>query len=372
MNTEIENISSIYKDFFLKLNISLDLSQIAIIDEICKIHQDVIYYNKKQNSKFFWLAGRAKLPKGIYLYGEVGRGKSILINSLFELIPIKKKLYIHYHNFMSQIHKELKFYRSQQEDSKTDYVAIIAKKLTQNYQFIYIDELEIKDITDAMLIGRLFEAIFKYDCIIAITSNRHPDELYKDGLQRDLFIGFIDLIKKNLQVLHLGANQDYRLLKASGFSKTYFAPLNDDNREAMKKYFEQLTEGKSTEKKEIIVNKRSIICNKTYKNICWFEFDELLKEALGSADYEAISLNFKIIFLSNIPKLVAEDREEARRFITLVDHLYINKNILICSAEVEPDLLYEHGKNMFEFKRTISRLQEMQSEDYLKGNLCKK
>jgi cell division protein ZapE len=221
-----------------------------------------------------------------------------------------------------------------------------------------------------MLVGKLFRELFARNIMIITSSNRKPDDLYLNGLQRDSFLEFITLIKDQLEIFELKSGKDYRLEKITAFKKTFFTPLGKDANNFIKQSFSNLANGNNPISCKITVNQRDIICNNTYKDLALFDFSELFQVPLGSADYIALCENFNIIILSNIPILSLAERNEARRFIEFIDILYERKTILICTSEGEPQSIYSSGDGKFEFERTISRLIEMQSEDYIKRRLC--
>jgi len=302
----------------------------------------------------------------------VGTGKTMLLGAFFKNVNLTKKRKISFHNFMIEIHKQLYNLRQTENNrhNREDYLETIADSLVSKYRLLYIDELEIQDITDAMIVGKLFRELFERNIMIIITSNRKPNDLYLNGLQRDSFLEFIDLINDKLEIFELKSGKDYRLEKITSFKQTFFSPLGKGADNFVKQSFSLLSAGNNPSEIKIAVNQRDIICKNTFKDIALFNFSELFQVPLGSADYMALCNHFNIIILSNIPKLGKSERNEARRFIDFIDILYENKTILICTSEAETHSIYNSGDGKFEFERTISRLIEMQSDEYLRRKLC--
>lgn len=352
-------IISIYKEYFTKIYIKLDSAQENIMKEIYKMHELIVKYKKERSSSIKKLFSRPRVPKGMYLWGGVGRGKSMIMEAFFLKVPLIKKKKIHFHNFMTDVHSYLKNKRSD-KDNKEDYLQEIARNLAEDYRLLFIDELQITDIADAMIVGKLFRELFNNNIMIVTTSNRKPDDLYHNGLQRESFLGFIELIKNNLEVIEIKSEKDYRMEKIHSMNSTYFIR----NNKKLDEIFQELIGGDKFKEKILEVKKRKIVCKKTYKHIAYFSFKELCSEALGAEDYKKICDNFNVILLKDLPILKPEDRNEAKRFVTLIDTIYDNKVILIISAETEVNSIYKTGDGSFEFERTISRLIEMQSDSY--------
>jgi cell division protein ZapE len=223
----------------------------------------------------------------------------------------------------------------------------------------------VNNIVDAMIVGRLFKVLVEKGVFLVFTSNRAPQELFKDGLQRERFLPFIELIETRLFIYHLNSFQDYRLSKVPSLDKFYFHPLNEEAKLGLKQVIEMITGGKNLRAKNIFINKdRSLRVDRSYGRVAIFTFNELCQQPLGAMDYIAIAKNFDTLVIENVPKLNADNHNEALRFITLIDCLYEHSTRLILSAEVEVEKLYEGARNRFEFDRTISRLKEMQSIEY--------
>ncbi len=308
--------------------------------------------------------------QGIYLYGGVGRGKTFLMDLFFKTAQVKDKTRLHFHDFMLKTHDALHDRRRGRKTMhyhKTDILADYAAELAENSRLICFDELYVRDIADAMILGRLFTALFAQGVTVVFTSNFPPDDLYKDGLQRGLFLPFIALLKERLEILHLSSERDYRLNRA--FKEgTWFAPLSPVAQEKMHTVFAALTDGKPKEKRVIKIKSREMAVNDCAGRVAWFTFAELCEQPRGAADYLMLAQHFDAVLLADVPQLTDKKRNETRRFMTLIDTLYEKGVRLAVSAETGIDGLYNGTENAFEFQRTQSRLIEMQSESYWQEN----
>ena len=280
--------------------------------------------------------------QGLYLYGEVGRGKSLLVDLYFKYSKIKKKQRLHFHSFMQEVHRQLRLFKD-----KRDPILLIGKGWGQRVKLLFLDELHIHDIGNAMILSRLFTSLLANKVFVVITSNYHPDELYEDGLQRENFLPTIELIKKKMQIIKIGGEIDYRLTDQS-LSQYY---INDKLK--LEKIFLEKSKGKFVVSRELQVNGRILYLKKTVDHIAWCTFSELCLTPLGAADYQVLVKYFSIIFISEIPCIT--DINAMKRFIILIDELYENKIQLFCSAALSPEKLCLHP----EFKRIASRLIEM-------------
>ncbi|MFZ2029844.1 MAG: cell division protein ZapE [Vitreimonas sp.] len=309
-----------------------------------------------------WL-GKGATPRGLYLYGPVGRGKSMLMDVFFENAPVRKKRRVHFHEFMLARHAFMRRARENGE-GHDQLIAQAAKEVSDEARLLCFDELQVTDIADAMILGRLFERLFEEGVVIVATSNRPPDELYKNGINRQLFEPFIALIKSKLDLVQIAGPRDFRLEHLMA-APVYYAPLGPATDEAMNRAWSRLTHGAAPQACTLDVNGRDLKVEREAAGVARFSFEELCARPLGAADYLEIAEYFHTVLLENIPKLTPANREEAARFRTLIDALYEAKVKLVASADAQPADLYPAGDQSFEFERTASRLMEMRSEAYL-------
>jgi cell division protein ZapE len=337
--------------------LSLDKAQIKTVEILDQLSNSL---SKRLKNKYILNFKKShKITKGIYLWGGVGSGKSMLMDKFFESSVLKNKTRVHFHSFMQQTHKSL--YDLRKVGTKNPIDKII-KDITKKTDLLCFDELQITDITDAMLVGRLFEGLISSNVTIVITSNRIPDSLYKDGLNRNLFLPFISLIKDSLIVHKLDTNTDYRQIKLST-EVLYYSPITKESLSKINKLWNDITNGKSV-KLKIEVNDRDFIFDKFKNGAARANFNDLCGVPLGPADYLCFAEILNLIIIENIPILSPSKANEAKRFITLIDTLYEARVRLICSAADIPKNLYPKGMNSFEFERTASRLIEMQSDEW--------
>lgn len=331
-----------------------DAAQEAVLPEFDRIREALLNPVKKG---LFRKAPEP--PKGLYLWGGVGRGKSMLmdffVNNL-DGIPARR---VHFHAFMQEIHSAMHEARKTGVD---DAIAPVAKAVSDSVRLLAFDEMQITDITDAMIVGRLFEALFADGVVVITTSNRIPDDLYKHGLNRDLFVPFIGLIKDRMTVHELVSPTDYRQDRLSG-SPAYFTPHNAESRAAMDAVWHDLAGGDAGPL-NLRVKGRDVVLPMFRNGIARTKFHALCGQPLGPADFLAVADAVKVLLLDDIPALGRSNFNEAKRFVTLIDALYEANVRLICSAAAEPEMLYLEGEGTFEFERTASRLREMQSEDW--------
>lgn len=325
----------------------------------------------------FGLARRpTEPPQGLYIYGGVGRGKSMLMDIFFRVAPVAQKRRVHFHAFMQEVHARLKVGRERgggtapagrvtlRQRVEQDVLGEVARQFAREAWLLCFDEFQVQDIADAMILGRLFQAFFEAGVIIVATSNRPPKDLYKDGLQRDLFLPFIDLIERKLDVLQLDSGTDYRL-ETMRMMNVYLVPGDESTDARLEAYFRRLTHGADVGPDAIMVHGRKVEIPKASDDIAFTSFPLLCQQPLGPADYLAIAARYDVLFLARIPRMTPSQRNEAKRFVTLIDALYEHKVKLICSAETGPGDLYPKGDGSFEFERTVSRLTEMQTAAYL-------
>ncbi|WP_333873868.1 cell division protein ZapE [Methylobacter sp.] len=300
--------------------------------------------------------------QSLYIFGDVGRGKSMLMDLFYEACPIRQKRRVHFHAFMLEVHAFVHQWRRQ---NNTDAISALAKHIRTSERLLCFDEFHVSDIADAMILVRLFRKLFELGIVVVITSNCHPNELYHAGLQRELFLPFVGLLQEKATVIELVADQDYRLSHLHALKTTYYYPLDQQSTEFIRQSYNELTHFAPLKPGVVEVLGRKVSLSAVYGNVALTSFEELCMHALGPADYLEIGNRFDILILSDIPKLTKEKCNEAKRFVTLIDALYEHKVKLICTAEVAAQELYTVGEGSFEFERTVSRLIDMQSENYL-------
>ena len=325
----------------------------------------------RKTSSLGWLFARKRntgsAPKGLYIWGDVGRGKSMLMDLFHNTLPVKRKRRVHFHEFMSDVHERIHDWRKQRKAGKVkgdDPIVPVADALAEEAWVLSFDEFQVTDIADAMILGRLFERLYSHNVVVVATSNVPPDELYRDGLNRALFLPFIAMLKEHMTVCELAAEMDYRLEKLEG-APTYYTPLGEESDAAVQAVWDRLTAGAHGTAETLHVKGRTITVNHAAQGIARFTFQELCENPLGAADFLKIAHSYHTVVLEGIPRLRPDKRNEARRFVWLIDALYDNAVKLVASADAEPDELYPAGDTAFEFQRTASRLIEMRSHDYL-------
>lgn len=313
-------------------------------------------------SKKLWFK-KQELPKGLYFWGGVGRGKTMMMDLFFEMIPVPAKRRVHFNIFMLDVQKSLKELRDQGKGR--DPLPIVAADIAKDCTLLCFDEFQVYDIADAMILAGLFDALFKEGVTVVATSNVAPENLYKGGLQRARFLPFIDILKSRMNIVHLDNNVDYRqqALRDDG---VYFWPAFQGGSEKMAALFHKLTAPQEGKPEILPINKtRQLPVDMAADGCAWVTFYELCEKPRAAADYKKLAESYHTIFLDHVPRMGYDRRNEAKRFILLIDTLYDNGNRLIISAATTPDKLYTEGDHAFEFERTISRLLEMQGEAYL-------
>jgi cell division protein ZapE len=307
----------------------------------------------------------AEGPRGIYIWGGVGRGKSMLMDLFFAKAMVEKRRRVHFHEFMQESHDCIHRWRQNNQVSKTsEPIRPLARTIAGEARLLCFDEFQVHDIADAMILGRLFYALFELNVVVVATSNRPPDDLYKGGLQRELFLPSIGLIKQKLDVVSLDGPTDYRLERL-GRIPVYHTPDGPEARSALAEAFRRLTLGVPPQPEQITIKGRIVPVPRAAEGVAWFLFPDLCDQPLGAGDYLAIARRYHTVVLEGIPCMGPVARDQAKRFVTLIDALYERKVNLVCSAAAPPQDLYPAGDGSFEFQRTASRLMEMQTSDYL-------
>jgi len=325
-----------------------------------KLHHLAQALTEKRGFLFF---RRPQAPKGLYIWGDVGRGKTLLMDLFFTEATVAKKRRAHFNSFMVDVHARI--HAERQQPGSSDPIPVIAQAIARDARLLCFDEFQVTDVADAMILGRLFDRLFAEGVVIVATSNTPPDRLYEGGLNRQLFLPFIEEIKQRLGVVELNGPTDYRLQRLSGL-KVYLTPLGREADAAMDAAWQRLTDTKRGKPASLTVLGRAVPVPQAARGVARFDFADLCAKPLAAADFLAVAREFHTILLDHIPALSPDMRNEARRFTLLIDTLYDEGVKLICSAAAAPEALYPDGDGAESFRRTASRLAEMQSDDYLR------
>lgn len=345
-----------------------DPAQALAVEKLQSLHKALMEYEPRSGpvgwkERFGLERRREDPPQGIYFYGGVGRGKSMMMDMFFEDAPVKRKRRVHFHAFMQQVHIRLNEYRKF-KGREADPIPPVAEQIAAEGTLLCFDEFQVTDIADAMILSRLFEVLFDNGVVVVSTSNRPPCDLYKDGLQRDAFLPFIDLIEDKMDVLQLDGKTDYRLEHMRQLD-VYLYPDNAEARAKLESAFDKLTHGARPHAATIPVQGRDIAVPKAAQGVALVQFRDVCDRPLGPADYLELARRFHTLIIPGIPQMGPDNKDQARRFVTLIDAMYEGHVKLICSADVGPMELYQKGEGSFEFERTASRLVEMQSASYM-------
>lgn len=346
-----------------------DPAQELLAEKLQSLHRALNGYQPSSGhagwkARFGVTRRRVEPPQGLYIFGGVGGGKSMLMDLFFDTVAVERKRRVHFHQFLQEVQNRFNEFGKSKSKDKGDPIPPVAKDLAEEAWLLCFDELQVANIKDAMILGRLFEELLNRDVVIVATSNRPPHDLYKDGLQRDRFMPFIELISEKLDVLQLGSATDYRLERMRGM-EVYHQPVDQESKAALDRYFAELTDGRAVTADQITVKGRVIEIPAAAAGVGRTSFNDLCAKPLGPADYLEIAERYHTLLIDGIPRMEEDLKSEAMRFITLIDALYENKVNLICTADAPPHELYVKGEGAFEFERLVSRLIEMQSEDYL-------
>lgn len=341
--------------------IEADPAQAAVVARLEELARALRRWRRKRHGFAALLSRSEPAPRGLYIFGSVGRGKTMLMDLFFETTTYRYKRRAHFHEFMAEVHDRIA------EARKThpgDPIPQVAAAIAGKTAVLCFDEMHITDIADAMIVGRLFKALFEEQVVVVTTSNVHPRDLYKNGLNRPLFTPFIELIQHHMDVVELLAAKDFRLEKLAG-KPLYFTPADERAKAEMDRIWAELTGGQAGAPLALTVKGRKLMVPQAAMGVARISFAELCEQPLGTLDYLALVHQFHTVLIEAVPVMAAGQRDVARRFVNLIDTFYDSRTGLVVSAAAEPDGLYPAGDVHFLFERTVSRLIEMRSEAYL-------
>ena len=352
------NVREYYQQALGERGFSADQAQEAAIDRLQQFYDDWVIYKQARSSPLRKLFRRPDIPRGVYMWGGVGRGKSFLMDAFYATVPLKRKGRLHFHEFMRGVHRQL-----DEVNGRQDPLDEVARRISKRYRLICFDEFHVSDVADAMILYRLLLKLFENGTSFVMTSNYEPSTLYPDGLHRDRILPAIKLIQERLDVVNVDTGVDYRR-RALEQVKMYLTPLNTKTREALQEAFDRLADT-APQKPVLTVEHRQLKAVALAGSVVWFDFDTMCGGPRSQNDYLELASRFQTVILSDVPRMDARQASEARRFTWLVDVFYDHKVKLLISAECEPEALYTEGPMSNEFHRTVSRLLEMQSREYL-------
>jgi cell division protein ZapE len=350
------DVVALYEQSLGKRGFVADPSQRRAVDRLQQLYEEWTEYKARRSNAVKRLLVKPPIPKGVYLWGPVGRGKSFLMDAFYLCVPLVRKRRVHFHHFMREIHRELDELKGTE-----DPIAEAAARTARRYRLVCFDEFHVSDIADAMILGRFLEQALDRGVEFVMTSNYHPDQLYPNGLQRDRFLPAIELLKERLDVVAVDNGTDYRRLKMEKL-KVYYI----DDEDALEAVFSRLKDVEE-EKQPLDVEGRTIPYRKRAGGLVWFDFQALCGGPRSYTDYVDLARRFHTVMLSGVPKMSPKNADAARRFTWLVDVFYDDRVKLVVSSEALPEALFPEGENSAEFQRTASRLHEMQSVEYLKS-----
>jgi cell division protein ZapE len=354
------NVLEYYHHALQERGYECDEAQLTAIDRLQVYFDEWIDFKKARSSSLKKIFRRPDVPRGVYLWGGVGRGKSFLMDAFFLTVPVRRKTRLHFHEFMRGVHHELGEVRGQQ-----DPLDEVARRIAKRYRLICFDEFHVSDVADAMILYRLLLKLFEYGTSFVMTSNYEPSTLYPDGLHRDRILPAIKLIQERMDILNVDVGVDYRR-RALEQVRMYLSPITSETNEQLQDDFDRLSDTAPL-KPILCVENRELKAVALAGNIVWFDFTTLCGGPRSQNDYLDLASRFHTVILSDVPRMSARHASEARRFTWLIDVFYDHKVKLIISAECEADELYTEGPMSNEFHRTVSRITEMQSREYLEA-----
>lgn len=353
-----QDVVSLYQQHLGKRGFVADGSQRRAVERLQQLYEEWTAYKARRDTALKRLIIKPPLPKGAYLWGAVGRGKSFLIDSFYLCVPLARKRRVHFHHFMREIHRDLDELKGSE-----DPIAAVAARTARRYRLICFDEFHVSDIADAMILGRFLEQVMARGVVFCMTSNYPPDGLYPNGLQRERFLPAIELLKEKLDVIHVDNGTDYRRLKLERLKVYHAGP---GSQSGMENIFHELKDVEE-ELQPLDVEGRTIGYRKRAGGLVWFDFEALCGGPRSYADYVDLARRFHTVMLSGVPRMSPKNADAARRFTWLVDVFYDDRVKMVIAAEAEPEQLFPEGEHCAEFQRTASRLHEMQSTDYLQS-----
>jgi cell division protein ZapE len=337
---------------------TLDHAQMAALDRLQELADELAAFKAARRSKLKRLFAAPDVPRGVYLWGGVGRGKSLLMDAFYATVAIGRKTRVHFHAFMRDVHQALRSLKDE-----VDPLAAVAARIAQRHRLVCFDEFHVNDIADAMILGRLLRGLLDNGVVLVTTSNYAPDDLWPQGLLRERFLPAIALIKQRLDVVEVDAGVDYRL-RALEHVDAYHVPAGSAADEALASAYEAMRGGPD-ESTHLTIEGRTLVARRRAGSVVWFDFSALCDGPRSQRDYLELARRFAVLLLSDIPRMGVEMADQARRFTWLVDILYDHRVKLVASAAVPADALYPEGPNAREFPRTVSRLAEMRTRDYM-------
>jgi cell division protein ZapE len=355
------NVREYYEKALDERGYQPDVAQLAAVERLQRYYDDWIDFKQARSSALKKIFRRPDVPRGVYLWGGVGRGKSFLMDAFYLTVPVRRKTRIHFHEFIRGVHREL-----EQVKGQTDPLDVVAARIAKRYRLICFDEFHVSDVADAMILYRLLFRLFELGTSFVMTSNYEPSTLYPDGLHRDRILPAIALIEERMDILNVDTGVDYRR-RTLAQVRTYLTPIGPHTQQELQANFDRLSDT-APQKPVLVVEHRELKAVALSGSIVWFDFATLCGTARSQNDYLELASRFRAVILSDVPRMATRDASQARRFTWLIDVFYDHKIKLIMSAQCEPEELYTQGPMANEFQRTVSRIMEMQSREYLEAD----